>query len=282
MARTEIRQMLANHRYLTPLLVLMTMLAMPAKADYCLQDWACVEIVKQSSKLEFWLTNNSPYPYTGTLEVEARGVAIPPQQEQQHRHSHHRNYSYTGVIQGHQRLLVLTLLPQHSLQQLWYQEAFYWTPGDMYAEHDADYLYAKPYKQGEHYPIVQGFAGGYSHQGASRYALDFAMPEGTPVLAARAGVVIDLQQDHNQGGPSRRYAKYANFVTVLHADGTTGEYYHLRHKGVVVAVGDKVEQGQRLGYSGNTGFSSLPHLHFAVYRAKSHGSYESLPFKLAD
>ena len=65
---------------------------------------------------------------------------------------------------------------------------------------------------------------------------------------------------------------------ILHADQTTGEYYHLSKSGVVVSIGEKVEAGQKIAYSGNTGFSSLPHLHFAVYRAQPFGKYQSLPF----
>jgi murein DD-endopeptidase MepM/ murein hydrolase activator NlpD len=47
---------------------------------------------------------------------------------------------------------------------------------------------------------------------------------------------------------------------------------------VAVALGEQGKAGQKIGYSGNTGFSSLPHLHFAVYHAKPFGKYQSLPF----
>jgi len=104
------------------------------------------------------------------------------------------------------------------------------------------------------------------------------MPVGTAVHAARAGVVIDLVEKHSRGGASRKYAKYANYVVVMHDDQTTGEYYHLSKDGVVVTIGESVQAGQQIGYSGNTGFSSLPHLHFAVYKAQSLGQYQSLPF----
>ena len=92
--------------------------------------------------------------------------------------------------------------------------------------------------------------------------------------------MIDTKDDGNQGGPSTHFAKHANYVVILHSDGTTGEYYHLKYKGVAVSRGQSVQQGQLIGYSGNTGFSSLPHLHFGIYVAKFHGKYVSVPFSL--
>lgn len=162
----------------------------------------------------------------------------------------------------------------------WQSMRVKWTVGRIDATHDNAYTYLSPLQPAGEYRIVQGFNGSYSHSGASRYALDFAAPVGTPVLAARDGVVIDTKDDGNQGGPSTRFAKHANYVVILHSDGTTGEYYHLKYKGVAVTRGQSVQQGQLIGYSGNTGFSSLPHLHFGIYVAKFHGKYVSVPFSL--
>ena len=164
----------------------------------------------------------------------------------------------------------------------WQSMRVKWTVGRIDASHDNAYAYLSPLQPAGEYRIVQGFNGSYSHSGASRYALDFAAPVGTPVLAARDGVVIDTKDDGNQGGPSTHFAKHANYVVILHSDGTTGEYYHLKYKGVAVSRGQSVQQGQLIGYSGNTGFSSLPHLHFGIYVAKFHGKYVSVPFPLTE
>jgi murein DD-endopeptidase MepM/ murein hydrolase activator NlpD len=66
---------------------------------------------------------------------------------------------------------------------------------------------------------------------------------------------------------------------ILHNDGTTGEYYHLQHNGAFVKVGNSVAQGQQIGLSGNTGHTTMPHLHFGVYRAAEWGNTQSIPVR---
>ncbi|MDO6566923.1 M23 family metallopeptidase [Alteromonas sp. 1_MG-2023] len=167
-------------------------------------------------------------------------------------------------------------------RRFWHSMKVSWTSGVLNAVHNDEVIYMPPLRPAAKYRVVQGFGGGYSHTGASRYALDFAAPVGTPVYAARHGVVIDTKDDGKRGGPSKQFAKHANFVAILHDDGTTGEYYHLKYNGVVVEREQQVKAGELIGYSGNTGFSSLPHLHFAVYKAKYEGMYMSVPFELKD
>jgi murein DD-endopeptidase MepM/ murein hydrolase activator NlpD len=254
-------------------LILYTLLFANQTLAYCVDNWACYEIVKKGNNTQFWLSNQKAYPITSTLDVNSDNLT--------NEKGDRGRFSQTRVLDGFERIMVLNLAPIDNGRNSAYREAFSWTPGNMNAVHDDSYRYQLPFSPQSYYPVVQGFGGGYSHTGASKYAIDFAMPEGTAVHAAREGIVIDLAQDHNRGGPTRRFAKYANFVTLMHSDGTTGEYYHLQLNGVVVSLGENVKVGQLIGYSGSTGFSSLPHLHFAVYRAKSHGKYESLPIKFA-
>ena len=142
-----------------------------------------------------------------------------------------------------------------------------------------------PYASGRTYRVLQGYGSRFSHTGLEAYAVDFDMPEGTPVHAARAGVVARVEESHSRGcwdEPGCNAS--ANYIVILHTDGTTGEYYHLQQRGAYVNVGDSVRRGQLIGRSGNTGHTAIPHLHFAVYRASSWGNTQSIPvrFQSAD
>ena len=186
--------------------------------------------------------------------------------------------AHANVFLANNNAIILgeTQLPE----RFWSTMRVKWTVGNIGATHNDEYRYASPLQPQQNYPIVQGVNGKFSHFGASKYALDFGANEGTPVLAARGGIVIDTKSNGTKGGPTPDFAKHANYVAILHDDGTTGEYYHLKYEGVVVKREQRITQGQLLGYTGNTGFSSLPHLHFGVYVAKFHGRYQSVPFSL--
>ena len=111
---------------------------------------------------------------------------------------------------------------------------------------------------------IQGNHGPSTHTGTLEYAVDFRLPVGTPIVAARAGRVAAVCSHFVKGGLDSKFRPRANFVAVQHSDGTYARYFHLRHNGVSVKKGDFVSPGDRLGLSGNTGFSSTPHLHFDV------------------
>ena len=125
------------------------------------------------------------------------------------------------------------------------------------------YIYDLPFREGSSYKVVQGYGGRFSHK--NKAALDFYMPVGTPVYAARGGVIFTFKDDSNEGGPFSKYGRKANYIMIKHSDGSFGCYWHLQKKGVVVKKGN-VSKGQLIGYSGNTGFVLRPHLHFAVKR----------------
>lgn len=138
------------------------------------------------------------------------------------------------------------------------------------------YRYALPW-QGGTFRITQGPNGRYSHDTPKgRYAVDVAMPEGTPIVAARAGQVVKVENTQTGRGnhPS------GNFVRVLHDDGTMSVYLHLMKGSVRVQEGQSVRLGQLLAHSGSTGNSTGPHLHFVVQRNMGL-SVESIPFEFA-
>ncbi|HEY0191033.1 MAG TPA: M23 family metallopeptidase [Kofleriaceae bacterium] len=155
--------------------------------------------------------------------------------------------------------------------------------GDPQARPDG-YVYGLPYPHGLTFAVLQGFHGPFSHRASNEYAIDFACPIATPVLAARDGVVVATNASAQGAGITPDFADdhRANFVLVLHADGTIGEYQHLSPSGVEVVPGQRVARGKELALSGNTGFSSTPHLHFQVITAAEDGvAKRGFPFKMA-
>jgi murein DD-endopeptidase MepM/ murein hydrolase activator NlpD len=101
------------------------------------------------------------------------------------------------------------------------------------------------------------------NKGVGLYAIDFEMPIGTPLIAARAGEVVAIEESFRDGN-DRDLEE--NFVMIKHADGTVARYIHLTQRGVLVEMGQKVKQGQRIALSGNTGQTGGAHLHFDVQR----------------
>jgi murein DD-endopeptidase MepM/ murein hydrolase activator NlpD len=100
----------------------------------------------------------------------------------------------------------------------------------------------------------------------SLYAVDISMPDGTAVNAAREGTVINVRHDSFRGGAAAAMADQANLIEILHDDGTIAVYGHLHWDSIRVRIGQHVALGEYIADSGNTGFSSGPHLHFAVWR----------------
>lgn len=127
--------------------------------------------------------------------------------------------------------------------------------------------------------ISQSFNGRFSHtKDHSRYAVDIAMDVGTPIVAARAGVVVRVKDDYYMGGTNDYFLDKGNYVSVIHDDGTFASYYHILLGTAAVKPGDKVEAGQPLAKSGSSGFSSGPHLHFVIYRNAGFRQ-QSIPFQ---
>ena len=135
------------------------------------------------------------------------------------------------------------------------------------AVHSPPGPYRVPFGVGSTYLITQAYPSRLTHVTPdSEYALDIALPDGTPVYAARDGVVINARHDSFRGAASPVMLDQANVVEILHDDGTIAIYAHLHWDSIRVRIGDHVQRGQYIANSGNTGFSSGPHLHFAVVR----------------
>ncbi len=119
-----------------------------------------------------------------------------------------------------------------------------------------------PYGVGERHLVTQDNCTPFTHSGRMRYAYDFDMPVGTEITAARAGVVVYLEE-HWPDGDGQWY--HSNLVRIDHGDGTYALYAHLTTDGVLVEVGDRVAVGEVIALSGNSGYTlDQPHLHFHV------------------
>lgn len=186
---------------------------------------------------------------------------------------------HTFVLKGGQSALVGALRMADRRQAYRYTYQTHWRFG-MPIARPAPYVYKLPYAHGFSHRVVQGFNGAVSHHGPDAYAVDLDFSEGTPVYAAREGVVVAFNEKATSGGMDASYLddNRANWVLVRHADGTIGRYYHLRPGGVAVSAGQRVRVGELLGYSGNTGHSSGPHLHFDVATTYDGNTLQTVPF----
>jgi murein DD-endopeptidase MepM/ murein hydrolase activator NlpD len=149
------------------------------------------------------------------------------------------------------------------------------------AQHKPPGPYRAPFAVGSTYRISQAFPATYTHNSPdSQYAVDIALPDGTPVYAARDGIVINVRHDAFRGGASAAMMDQANVVDVLHDDGTIALYGHLHWDSIHVHIGQHISKGEALGNSGSTGFSTGPHLHFVVVRNAGFSAV-SLPIEFA-
>ena len=225
-----------------------------------------IETQRVKNRISVDLVNKNPYPVT---------IKVNPY------------YENIAPSQGTKNELVLEANSKRHYTDLdirrgtsYYRYSFFWIMGSKNAQHDDAYIYRLPYKVGTSHKVSQGYNGKYTHKGRSAYSIDFPMPVGTKIYAAREGVVVKTKSNSNVGGYDKKFSSSGNYVRVLHSDGTLATYYHLKYRGVLVHVGQTIFKGTPLGYSGNTGYTSGPHLHFAVFQAISARKTQTIPLKI--
>jgi murein DD-endopeptidase MepM/ murein hydrolase activator NlpD len=123
----------------------------------------------------------------------------------------------------------------------------------------ADSPYVLPYPVGKTYEVFQTYCGPVSHGRDGQRSIDFLMPVGAVVVAARDGIVRRVVDQY------RDYGRQFNSIHIEHPDGSSAFYGHLEKDSVIVTVGDAVSAGQPIAQSGSSG-TALPHLHFGVAR----------------
>ena len=133
-------------------------------------------------------------------------------------------------------------------------------------KYDAAFQYHLPYSKNAVFTVSQGYQGSISHQ--NKFALDFSMPSGTTIYSSREGTVLDVVENNSQGCATQDCAKYDNYIIIRHSDGSFAKYAHIKADGAVVAIGDVISLGQLIGYTGKTGWTDAPTLHFEVFVQK--------------
>lgn len=230
------------------------------------QELELIELPLSNGGTELYAQNNGFCPLTVELNLKVKinikaDKALP----------------YTMVIPATgEPVKVLTMTPMNPRKNSRYEYEFLYVAGDVNAVHDDDHVYWLPFKNGTSAPITQGYNGSFSHKGL--YCLDFDMEIGTEVYAARGGTVVSIKENSNSGCRHAGCKGKSNYIVICHDDGTMANYIHLKYNGSLVKEGQKVEAGELIGYSGNTGWSSGPHLHFEVFVQKMNAK-QSIPTK---
>ena len=215
---------------------------------------ANLQLVRSGTTTEVYVENRIAAPLQMTLSFSAaQNVTSWP------------GFPLHQVLPPNARVMVGRIEPANQDQVSSFSLDMTALPGDPSAT-PRDVTYGLPVDENSPWRLGQSFHGGWSHNDEQNlYAIDLVVPEGTPVLAARRGVVMQVESGFDKAGGNRaKYAERANLVRIIHDDGTMALYAHLQENGVYVKVGEKVSVGQQIGASGNTGYSSGPHLHFAV------------------
>lgn len=184
------------------------------------------------------------------------------------------------VVAGRSELRALHIVAPDPSTGYSYTTKYTYLPGDYRAQPDDSVRYQLPFPADRTFRIGQAFNGPFSHnEPSNQYAVDIGMPEGTPILAARDGVVMTVDNDfYGNGLDMSAYGDRANNVRIVHADGTMAVYAHLQLESARVQVGEHVHAGQLLALSGDTGYSTGPHLHFCIQR-NADMTMVSVPFQ---
>lgn len=254
------------------LLILATVAAAPALADAAAsarwrQSWGLNSAATARAPTSAAFANLTLEPRAGGHAAIATNLLAGPVQVRLRGQSaalRETSPSPALLLPGERRTLLW--LPADGSPSQLVLDAF---PGDPAARPE-NHPYQLPFRS-QQVRVSQAFGGRYSHSDAqNQYAVDFPLSEGTAVLAARAGKVMQIVENAPDLGC---------LVRVLHNDGSMALYAHLQAGSLQVRPGQSVETGQTLAASGNTGNSTGPHLHFAI-QANTGLALNSLRFRM--
>ncbi len=231
----------------------------------------CVIYYVSDERILVELINNSPATRTASLTIWNTNSHINMKVRDPKR----------IIIKGGEKIQVTEIVRESMEQDFGFNVTSSSTEGFAEAIHNDNYVYALPFEPGKSFKMVQGYGGNFSHNDDESYfSYDFRMPTGTPIFASREGVVIGVRTEYSRGGIDERLVEKANDIRIEHEDGTIGVYAHLMQNGATVKVGEYVQKGQKIGYSGDTGYSGSPHLHFSVVKYRKDGTLQSVAIKM--
>ena len=233
-------------------------------------DGVCIEIERAESSASFFAVNQLAAPVSLLLEFPVlenmtSSATLPVK----------------SVVPPHARRPLVQIRADDRAESTRWRWSWRWTTGVLGARHDANARYWIPWSPNFHFEVGQAVGGTYTHTGHWSFAFDFWMPAGTPIRAARDGTVVRVVEDFSQGGTQERFKKRANLIFILHADRTIARYLHLQQGGAHVEVGNRVEAGDLIGFSGNTGYSQNPHLHFDVISVDENLEWQTVDVRFA-
>ena len=212
----------------------------------------------RDGEVQFTASNEYFSPVELVLALDdASGFGLPESEQDQ---------TWILPARSNVELMQLEVVPGSPEASVEYRYTYF--PGDPGAKHRPERAYRAPFAVAREHLVSQAYPTAITHTTPdSRHAVDFAMPIGTDIYAARGGTVVEVASSNYRGGfDTTRDGAQANVVRILHEDGTFAIYAHLNWNTIRVQVGDQVVRGQYIADSGNTGFSSGPHLHFVVVR----------------
>lgn len=189
---------------------------------------------------------------TAVCRIEGKNIVVEP------------GFTAKGFLSNDLKIPIATIYPKDPTEQIDYSYEISGYAGVPGGHPDLQFVYKLPFPAKTSYTVTCGYGEG-DHKDNFKYAVDFDMPEGSMICAARQGTVVAYQDTFNVGAPDQKFENFANYLMIKHDDGSYADYCHLKKNGLLVKLNEKVVAGQPIALSGNTGQSGGPHLHFAVY-----------------
>lgn len=240
----------------------------PSSADTlrsidCYDDTFCIESVRSGDQVNLLVSKLVPWHFTLQVNLQLQNMIAD------------RGLPLIRTFSSEGKEPIMTLKISEPNRKWGYRFDLKWVVGALEAKHNDNYVYSLPYARNESFMVSQSYHGMASHDGKN--AIDWDMPTGSRVRAAREGIVVEIEESKYRGGMDPVLKTQANYVRIQHPDGTIGNYVHLMPNGVRVSVGDRVRRGDLIAYSGDTGYSSGPHLHFEVFTISGSLQHRTIP-----